>query len=114
MSITYHDVRTECETLVSNAHEELGVEADEETVREYLQECIDGHEWVIYYSKAAQVCEAVSSGDSAWFLAAEDQFQDFGGCNAMETFSYSILQTLLAYHILSVKVSELLSEGVAA
>ena len=114
MSITCHDVRTECEALVSNAYKEFGVEADEETVREYLHERIDGHAWVIYYSKAAQVCEAVSSGDSAWFLAAEDQFDEFGGVNAMETFSYAILQTLLAYHILSVKVSELLGEGVAA
>ncbi len=113
-NITYHEIREECEGLVSQAREELGADAGEEAVRDYLQENIDGHEWVIYYNKAAQVCEAVSNSDSAWFLAAEDQFEEFGGIHATETFSYSILQTQLAYHCLSVKVFELLGEEVAA
>ena len=109
MGITYHDIRTECETLVSDAYEELGVGADEDAVRDHLQESIDGHEWVIYYNKAAQVCEAVSRGDAQWFNAAEDQLMDYGYRHE----SYLQLQTQLAYHVLSVRVFERLNVEVA-
>lgn len=106
-TITYQEIREEVRDIVKSAIEEAMGEArdtDElrEKVSDRLHETIDGHEWVIYYSKAADVCYRLRQSDHAWHDCAQDDCRDIGGLeigkdedldNVYCRLTYSILMT---------------------
>ena len=102
--ITLHDLRTEVEDLVKAAIEECMTEvSDVDDLRgkvfDRLHETVDGHAWVIYYSKAHDVVHAVRN-DSRWYDEAYARLTDTGGNVIGEDEDIGSLETRLAYWVL--------------
>jgi hypothetical protein len=95
MSDTHRELREWVELVADEIEADDGG-ADKEDL---AYEAVDGSEWVIYYSKAADVLSA-STDD-----AVERAYSDALGDGA-EPESYASLQVLMAYHVLRDMLNE--------
>ena len=104
-NITYQSYRQEIKDLIENAIGEcMGECSDLDELREKVDEClhetIDGHEWVIYYAQAHELCEAVRRCDRQAYNRAYDDLRDLGGDKIGPDEDIDNLYVRLAYSIL--------------
>ena len=67
---------TECETIVSEAIEQIGTDC-EDSLREFLHESCDGHEVSIYYGKGIEFCATQDTdGGEDWLSNCGGIVQD--------------------------------------
>lgn len=123
-NLKYLDIREEVDNLIREAVEEVikhgstyDLDELQEKFFESLHETIDGHEWVIYYSKAEEVCHRLRNSDSQWWSQAQESCRDCGGMEIGQDEDLDNLYCRLAYHILETgcqsRYEEILEEIIA-
>lgn len=78
-------LQKEAESIAKDAIEECGNDLD--AIQEHIWQTVDGHQWVIYYYQAIQLCANCNTDEGAQFV------EDLG----METGSFEVMATRIAF-----------------
>lgn len=100
--ITDYTLQKECESLAQEIFDEMlrdtpaGESPDADDVYDKAHEAVDGHQWVIYYHYAHQICQNCNIEEGEQFL--ED-------CGMPETPTYDSLAVSMAYGEMRARVA---------
>ena len=105
-----HKLAKECDELAQEIFDTMvadDLQPDEtpedhnDTMSDNVHDTVDGHEWVIYYYKAHQICQNCNTDEGAQFL--EDVGQP-------DPVTYDSLATTIAYGEMLARVNSKLAE----
>ena len=68
-AITEYNLTNECQEIARDIVHEMKVcNEDEDWARDRVNEWVDGHQWVIYYRNAHQLCQNCNTDNGEMFL----------------------------------------------